>query len=173
MWKTGKTDGDLVRYVPNILPVTRQNQIASDNPRQAYASDTYTDKKVLEFVIELTANSYTNYSSMEIVLPMRFVKNTSKISQLAATLMTVNNFFTRWFTDIDIRRYPDDLKILPTDNAVAIHDYANAQLKYLPKKSVETLLKSFLYSNKPVYLDENTDRRDNDHASVTNVRMKI
>ena len=124
LWKTGKTDGDLVRYVPDILPVTRQNQIASDNPRQVYASDTYTDKKVLEFAIELTANTYTNYSSMEIVLPIRFVKNTSKISQLAATLMTVNNFFTRWFTDIDIRRYPDDLKILPTDNAVAIHDYA-------------------------------------------------
>ena len=26
-WKTGKADEDLSRYIPNILPVTRQNQI--------------------------------------------------------------------------------------------------------------------------------------------------
>ena len=26
-WQTGKADGDLVRYLPNILPVTRQNLI--------------------------------------------------------------------------------------------------------------------------------------------------
>ena len=27
-WKTGKADGDLIRYLPNLLPVTRQNVIA-------------------------------------------------------------------------------------------------------------------------------------------------
>ena len=26
--KTGEADGDLARYLPNILPVTRQNQVA-------------------------------------------------------------------------------------------------------------------------------------------------
>ena len=46
-WKTGKADGDLTRYLPNILPVTRQNLIAGIDPKQAYASETYTDKKVL------------------------------------------------------------------------------------------------------------------------------
>ena len=44
-WKTGKADGDLTRYLPNILPVTRQNVIKGIDPRQAYASETYTDKK--------------------------------------------------------------------------------------------------------------------------------
>ena len=44
-WKTGKADGDLVRYLPNILPVTRQNLISGIDPRQAYATETYTDKK--------------------------------------------------------------------------------------------------------------------------------
>ena len=34
-WETGKADGDLVRYLPNILPVTRQNLISGINPRQA------------------------------------------------------------------------------------------------------------------------------------------
>ena len=27
-WKTGKADGGLARYLLNILPVTRQNQVA-------------------------------------------------------------------------------------------------------------------------------------------------
>ena len=34
-------------------------------------------------------------------------------------------------------------------------------MKYLPKDSVATLLKSFLYSNKAVYVDDNVDRRLN------------
>ena len=75
--------------------------------------------------------------------------------------MTVNNFFGHWFTDIDIRRYPDDTRILPTNNSVDIYQYSNSQLKYLPEKSVKTLLKRLLYSIKPVYLDENVDRRVN------------
>ena len=39
-------------------------------------------------------------------------------------------------------------------------------MKYLPKDSVATLLKSFLYSNKPVYLDANVDRRLNNNDDV-------
>ena len=59
-WKTGKADGDLIRYIPNVLPVTRQNLIAGIDPRQAYASETYTDKKNLDFTINLAPNTYTN-----------------------------------------------------------------------------------------------------------------
>ena len=81
--------------------------------------------------------------------------------------MPVNNFFCRWFTEIDIKRYPDDAKILSTDKTLSIYDYANAQLKYLPKNSVKQIRKSFLYRNLPVYLPVNTDRHpnnDNDDA---------
>ena len=47
------------------------------------------------------------------------------------------------------------------NNSVDIYQYSIAQLKYLPKKSVKTLLKPMLYSNKPVYLDKDVDRRRN------------
>ena len=104
---------------------------------------------------------------MEIVLPVWFVKKSAKTTALAATLIPVNNFFCRWFTEIDIKRYPDDMKILPTDKTVEIYDYANAQLKYLPEDLVKKILKLLLYSNKPVYLDADTDRRDNDNDSAT------
>ena len=165
-WKTGKADGDLARYLPNILPVTRQNQVAGQLPRKAYASVTYSDKKILEFTLENTANTYTNYSSMEIVLPIQFTKKSNKTAQIDDDTVTVNNFFGHWFTDIDIRRYPDDMRILPTNNSVDIYQYSNAQLKYLPKKAALTFLKTFLYCNKPVYLDTDVDRRPNNDEQI-------
>ena len=76
-WKTDNADEDLSRYIPNILPVMTQNQIAGTIPRKALASATYSDKKSLEFVLELTGNTYSNYSSLELVLPIQFTrKNT-------------------------------------------------------------------------------------------------
>ena len=53
-----------------------------------------------------------------------------------ANMIAVNNFFEHWFTDIDIRRYPDDMRILLTNNSADIYQYCNAQIKYLPEKSV-------------------------------------
>ena len=170
-WKTGKADGDLSRYFPNISPVTRQVQIAEELPRKAYASITYSDKKQLEFVLDLTAN--TNYHSMEICLPLKFTKKTNKTEQMDAQMITVNNCFRHWFTDIDIRRYPDDTRILPTNNSVVIYQYSNAQLKYLPEKSVKTLLKMMLYSNKPVYLDKDVDRRPNNSDDNDKLQTRI
>ena len=77
-WKTGKADEDLSSFIPNILPVMRQNQIVGTIPRKAFASVTYSDKKFLDFVLELTANTYSNYSSMGLVLPIQFTKKTTK-----------------------------------------------------------------------------------------------
>ena len=71
----------------------------------------------------------------------------------------VNNFFGHWFADIDIRRYSDNMRILPTNSSADIYQYSNAQMKYLPEKSVKKLLKTMLYSNKAVYLTKDVDRR--------------
>ena len=94
---------------------------------------------------------------MEVCIPLKFTKKSDKALQMEANMITVNNFFGNWFTDIDIRRYPDDMMILPTNNSVHIYLYSNAQMKYLPKKSVKKLLKTMLCSNKPVHLAKNTD----------------
>ena len=56
-------------------------------------------------------------------------------------MMVVNIFFGHWFTDIDIRRYPDDTRILPTNNSVDIYQYSNV----------------------PVDLDKDVDRRPNNN----------
>ena len=90
---TGKADGDLARYVPNILPVTRQAQIAGEVTRKAYASATYTDKKQLEFILDLTANTYSNFGTMKICLSLRFTKKSNENLQMDSQMITVNNFF--------------------------------------------------------------------------------
>ena len=89
-------------------------------------------------------------------------------------MIMVNKFFGHWFIDIDIRQYPDDLRVLPTNNSVDIYQYPNAQMKYLPEKSVKKLLKTMLYSNKTVYLAEGTERRphnDNDDDDQTDPNL--
>ena len=81
-----------------------------------------------------------------------------------AQMITVNNFFGHWFTDLDIRRYPDDMRVLPKNNSVNVNQYSNVEMKYSPEKSVKKLLKTMLYSNKPVYIAVNTDRRPNNNT---------
>ena len=103
---------------------------------------------------------------MEIVLPIQFTKKTNKTAQIDDDTLTVNNFFRHWFTDIDIRCYPDDMRKLPTNNNVDIYQSSNAQLKYLPKKAALAFLKTFLYCNKPGYLGTDVDRRPNNDDQV-------
>ena len=85
-------------------------------------------------------------------------------------MITVNNIFGHWFTDIDIQRFPDDMNITPTNNSVSIANYSNAQIKYLPEKSVKKLLKNMLYSNKPVR--PNNDNVDKDRTDP-NLKNRI
>ena len=62
----------------------------------------------------MTANTYSNDSSMLVCIPIKFTKKSANTMALDANMTTVNNFFEHWFTNIDIRRYPDDTNILPT-----------------------------------------------------------
>ena len=74
----------------------------------------------------MTANTYSNYSSMLVCIPIKFTKKSSKTPQFDATMTTVNNVFGHWFTNIDVRRYPNEINILPTNNSVSIANYLNA-----------------------------------------------
>ena len=57
---------------------------------------------------------------MEVCVPIKFTKKTNKAQAIDDEMIPVNNFFGHWFTDLDIRRYPDDMLILPTNNSVSI-----------------------------------------------------
>ena len=102
-WKTGKTDESLARYIPSILPITIQNRIASSIPRKAFASVTYSDIKNLEFVLELTANTYSNYISMELVLPIHKKRN-GKYPFAIFNTNKHNKSGAHWWNFIDIQK---------------------------------------------------------------------
>ena len=91
MWDKGTADASLIRYISGLSNVLRQEKIFNIVPKKAYATSTYSDKKTLEFTIELAANTHTNYSSMCIVLPIQIKKSTDKTANV--NLVMANNFF--------------------------------------------------------------------------------
>ena len=68
-------DYNLIRYLPGLATVSGQEQIYNIILEKAYASSNYTDKKTLEFNFLLATNTYTNYSSLMIVLPIHIKKS--------------------------------------------------------------------------------------------------
>ena len=83
---------------------------------------------------------------MCIVLPIKNKKATDKDQNVNA--ITVNSFFCCWLKEIDARRYPDDVRILWTNNTVEIYQYAVQQLKHLPKKSLDDIRETLRYEKK-------------------------
>ena len=156
LWDRGKADSSLIRYIPGGSEVLRQGKISNIVPKKVYALSTYTDKKTLEFTIELAANTYTNYNMMTLVVPIYFKKSTDKTADV--DVVTVNTFFPRWLKEIDIRHYPNDVRILPTNKTV---EHAAQQIKHLPRKSLDDIKETILYDKNTVVLTGNRDRRLN------------
>ena len=75
--------------------------------------------------------------------------------------MTVNNFFYHWLKEIDNKRYPDDVRILPSNNTVEIYRQAAQILKHTPKKAIDAINETLLYEKQKVILTGNIDRRLN------------
>ena len=86
---------------------------------------------------------------MCIVLPIQIKKSTDKTANV--NVITVNNFFCHWLKEIDARRYPDDVRILPTNNTVEIYQYVAHQLKHLPSKSLDDIRETLLYQKKLLF----------------------
>ena len=140
MWDKRKADASFIRYLPRVRDKEKYLILFQ---KKAYASPTYTDKKTLEFTVELAANTYTNYRMMTIVLPIYFNKSTDKKVDVDA--VTVNNFFACWLKEIYIRRYPDDVRILPKNNTVEFYNYTTQQIKHIPTKSLDDRKETIIY----------------------------
>ena len=86
---------------------------------------------------------------MTIVLPIYFKKSTDKTADVDVVM--VNNFFVHWLKEIDIRRYPDDVRILPTNNTVKVYNYAAQQIRHLPTKSLDDIKETILYEKRQLF----------------------
>ena len=94
---------------------------------------------------------------MRVVLPIEIKKS----ADIDDDLVTVNGFLFRRLSEIDIRRYSDDVRILPTNNTVSIADYAANQLKHLTDKFLADIRDAILYNKNSVVLTGSKDRRSN------------
>ena len=62
-------------------------------------------------------------------------------ANIDATKTVVTNFFVHWLKELDIKCYPDEIHILPTNNTVDIYRHSEKMLKHLPQKKHYTLLR--------------------------------
>ena len=86
----------------------------------------------------LTADAATNFNIMHSCIPLQIKKSTNTANNTDDDLMTVNNFLAQFIKEIDIRRYSDDIRILPTNNTVDIYKYYDAMLKHMPDDALKT-----------------------------------
>ena len=66
---------------------------------------------------------------------------------------------THWIKELDIKRYGDDIPILPLTNTVRIYKYSDAILKHMEGDALKTIQNDLLYSNRKVSLPTGRARR--------------
>ena len=64
---------------------------------------------------------------------LKFKSAANNNNNIAAGLIAVNNFFAYSIKEIDIKRYGDDIRILPLTNTVNICRFSDKILKHMPK----------------------------------------
>ena len=62
----------------------------------------------------------------------------------------MNNFLAHWIKQIGIKRYGDDMPILPLTNTVDIYRNSDELLKHMPKDALKTIENDLLYSKNKV-----------------------
>lgn len=71
LYKSGKIDFHLIKYIPDLADRAPQGQVDSFNTKRKHANEIYKDENILEFNIQLNANHYRNFNSMHICLPIK------------------------------------------------------------------------------------------------------
>ena len=63
--------------------------------------------------------------------PLKIKSAADNDNNITVGVITVNNFFAHWIKEIDIKRYDDDVPILPLTNTVIIYQYSDEILKLI------------------------------------------
>ena len=85
------------------MKIGYQGQLYLRETKRKYVDDTYKNKKVIEFNVQLTKGHYTNFQNVHLCFLLKFKLAADNNNNLAATTVTVNNFFTHWIKEIDIK----------------------------------------------------------------------
>ena len=134
--------------------------------KRKYADESYKNKKVIEFNVQLTANHYTNFQNVHLCFLIKIKSAADNNNDIAAGVIPVNKFFAHWVKEIDIKRYGDEISILPFTNIVDVYRCSDELLKHMLKDTLKTIENDLLYSKKKVVIYSNdNDRRA--HYTIT------
>ena len=123
------------------------------------AHPSYKDLETFDFQLLLDKNLCTNLNSVYFVFPMKIKKRSDINAEIDTHLITVNNFFAHWIKEISITKYGTNKELTPTTAPQEIYQYSDAMLKHLPQKSPKVIQHDLLYSQKPVVIPHEFDRR--------------
>ena len=85
---------------------------------------------------------------MLLCFPFTIRKKANVTQAIDADMITVNNFFTHWIWEISIKRYGDDLAILPLNNVTKTDHYSEVMLRDFPEKLLKHFKKSYFIVTK-------------------------
>ena len=133
LYDSGRMDKDVMKCIPGMAPISYQGQIDFVDTKRTYAASTYSDMQQLEFNLEVVNNHYINFSTMVLCFPTAFRKKTNKANAIDVTMIPVNNFFAHWIKDVTVKRYGDDIAVLPISTTLDTYRYSESMLKHYVK----------------------------------------
>ena len=97
-FNTGKISYNMLKYIPGLAKIGYQGQLSGTETKRKYADESYKNKTVIKFNVELIANHYTNFQDVhhclkikKLTIKIKLVADTD--NDIAASVITVNNFF--------------------------------------------------------------------------------
>ena len=166
-FNTDKISYNMLKYILGLAKIGYQGQLSGTKTKRIYGDESYKNKKVIEFTVQLTANHYTNFQNLHHCFPLKIKSAADNDNDITAGVITVNNFFAHWIKEIDIERYVDDIPLLPLTNTVDVYRYSDELLKHMPKDALKTKENDFLYNEKKVVMYSNDNDRCT-HYTTTN-----
>ena len=127
----------MLKYIPGLAEIGYQGQLYLTETKRKYADESCKSKKVIEFNTQFTANHYTNFQNVHLCFPIKVKSAADNDNVIAAGVITVNIFFAQWIKEIDIKKYGDDIPILPLTNTVDVYRYSDELLKHMPKDALK------------------------------------
>ena len=97
-FKTKKVH-NMLRYIPGLAKVGYQGQLHSTETKRKYADDTYKNKKVIKFNVQLMKGHYINFQNVHLCFPLKFKSAADNGNNIAAGLIIVGNFFMPWIKE--------------------------------------------------------------------------
>ena len=117
-FQIGKISVIMLKYIPGLAKIGYQGQLHLTETKRKYPDESQKNKKVIEFNNQLTANPYTNFQNVDFCFPIKIKSAADKNNDITAGTITVNNFFAHWIREIDVKKYGDDIPILPLTSTV-------------------------------------------------------